>query len=101
MVTKGTQLMGRYRLDELVGRGGLGDVWRATDVLLNRTLAAKIMPPSALDEDSKRQFFERARTMAAISHPCSFRFMTLTLMTHSELTCSWSMLTVPPSRMYW
>ncbi len=62
--------MGRYRLDELVGRGGLGDVWRATDVLLGRTLAAKVMLPHSLDGGSKRRFRARARTMAAISHPC-------------------------------
>jgi serine/threonine-protein kinase len=63
-------LSGRYRLDERIASGGMGDVWRGTDEVLGRTVAIKIMLLALLEE---RGFVERfrteARTMATINHP--------------------------------
>ncbi len=57
----------RYRLDALVGRGGTAEVWRATDLSLNRVVALKLVTAPA-DETSARAADE-ARTLARLSHP--------------------------------
>jgi serine/threonine-protein kinase len=65
----GTQLGGRYRLDERIGGGGMGDVWRGTDEVLGRTVAVKIMLPALLDEPGFAERFRgEARTMARLKH---------------------------------
>lgn len=58
---------GRYRLDELVGRGGTAEVWKATDTSLDRVVALKLVTV-AHDESSARAADE-ARTLARLSHP--------------------------------
>ncbi len=60
-------IAGRYRLDELVGRGGTAEVWRATDTSLERTVALKLVT-GAHDESAARAADE-ARTLARMSHP--------------------------------
>jgi serine/threonine protein kinase/Tol biopolymer transport system component len=63
MVTAGTQL-GPYRIEECIGRGGMGEVFRATDTRLHRTVAIK----TSLVQFTER--FEReARAIAALNHP--------------------------------
>ncbi|WP_020522771.1 serine/threonine-protein kinase [Catelliglobosispora koreensis] len=70
MVSSGVLLSKRYRLDERIATGGMGDVWKGTDEVLDRTVAIKIMLTALLEE---RGFVERfrteARTMATINHP--------------------------------
>ncbi|MCG5436395.1 WD40 repeat domain-containing serine/threonine protein kinase [Micromonospora foliorum] len=65
---------GRYRLESILGRGGMGVVWRATDELIGRTVAIKeIRAPVGLPADERRLFGERAlreaRTAGRINHP--------------------------------
>lgn len=66
----GVLLGGRYRLDERIGGGGMGEVWRGTDEVLGRTVAVKIMLPALLDEAGfAERFRAEARTMARLKHP--------------------------------
>ncbi|NUT37876.1 MAG: serine/threonine protein kinase, partial [Hamadaea sp.] len=70
MVSPGTLLSGRYRLDERIATGGMGDVWRGTDETLGRTVAIKILLPALLEEAGFSERFRlEARTMATINHP--------------------------------
>jgi hypothetical protein len=58
-------IAGRYRLDEILGRGGMSEVWAATDTELGRRVALKLLAPNA---DTAR--FEReARAVASLGHP--------------------------------
>nr|WP_240956276.1 serine/threonine-protein kinase [Micromonospora sp. HNM0581] len=63
-------LSGRYRLDERVATGGMGDVWRATDLILGRQVAVKVLLPALVcDPDFIARFRAEARIMAALRHP--------------------------------
>ncbi|MGR6320588.1 protein kinase domain-containing protein [Micromonospora soli] len=61
---------GRYRLTDRIAAGGMGEVWRAVDQTLKRTVAVKLLHPRAMTEASARERFRReARAMAALRHP--------------------------------
>ncbi|MFF6875593.1 serine/threonine-protein kinase [Streptomyces sp. NPDC012474] len=67
-------IAGRYRLEEKLGRGGMGVVWRATDQLLGRSVAVKELPydPTLSAAQARRQrdrTLREARAVAQLSHP--------------------------------
>lgn len=65
----GTTLAG-YRLEKIVGRGGMGVVYRACHVLLDRTAALKLLSPdAAADEAFRARFVRESRMAAALEHP--------------------------------
>ncbi|MEW2475236.1 serine/threonine-protein kinase [Micromonospora gifhornensis] len=70
MLSSEVVLSGRYRLDERVATGGMGDVWRGTDLILGRQVAIKVLLPSLVsDPDFIARFRAEARMMAALRHP--------------------------------
>jgi eukaryotic-like serine/threonine-protein kinase len=65
----GTKL-GPYEISGPLGAGGMGEVYKAADTRLNRTVAIKVLPPHLSDDLERRQRFEReAQTIASLNHP--------------------------------
>ena len=69
-----TLLAGRYRLEEPVGQGGMGRVWKARDDVLGRQVALKeLVPPAGLTDverdDMRRRAMREARALARLNHP--------------------------------
>jgi serine/threonine-protein kinase len=61
---------GRYRLIELLGRGGMGEVWRAYDTRTDRVVAIKVLPPHfSEDQDFLERFRREAHAAARIGNP--------------------------------
>src|ERR1700682_3302445 len=68
-LTAGTKL-GPYEVIAPLGAGGMGEVYRATDTRLDRTVAIKILPDHLSDNPEARQRFEReARAISSLNHP--------------------------------
>ena len=65
----GTRL-GHYSVTALLGEGGMGQVWQATDTQLNRQVALKILPDAfASDPDRLARFTREAQILASLNHP--------------------------------
>ena len=69
MIANGTRL-GPYEILALLGAGGMGEVYRARDTRLDRTVAIKVLPSHLSSNNELRQRFEReARAISNLSHP--------------------------------
>ena len=68
-LTSGARL-GYYDVTALLGEGGMGQVWQATDTQLNRQVALKILPDAfASDPDRLARFTREAQILASLNHP--------------------------------
>src|SRR5215207_3927118 len=66
----GTTLAGKYRIEERLNEGGMGTVYRGTHVLMEKTVAVKVLRPTlAADEKIVARFSREARAASRISHP--------------------------------
>jgi eukaryotic-like serine/threonine-protein kinase len=62
--------LGPYEIQSALGAGGMGEVYKAKDMRLDRTVAIKVLPAHVNDDPALRERFEReARTIAALNHP--------------------------------
>src|SRR5438552_13409666 len=69
MLTSGTRL-GPYQIVAPLGRGGMGEVYRARDLRLGRDVAVKVVPEALVQDPDRLARFEReARAVAALAHP--------------------------------
>src|SRR5258708_17266718 len=68
-VVAGTELAG-YRIESLLGRGGMGVVYRARDLALDRNVALKLLAPElAQDVRFRERFLRESRLAASLDHP--------------------------------
>src|SRR5215475_9772960 len=68
-LSPGDQL-GPYKILAPLGAGGMGQVFRATDTRLHRTVAIKVLPhDKTSDPERKRRFLQEARAASALNHP--------------------------------
>ncbi len=62
--------LGHYDVTALIGEGGMGQVYQATDTKLNRQVALKILPEAfATDPDRLARFQREAQVLASLNHP--------------------------------
>ena len=62
--------LGPYEVVEEIGRGGMGEVYRARDTKLDRDVALKVLPPAFTDDPDRLARFEReAKVLASLNHP--------------------------------
>ena len=63
-------LLGKYRIEELLGEGGMGVVYLATDTTLSRPVALKLLPADWMHHQERRSRFEReAKILGSLNHP--------------------------------
>src|SRR5215831_11146877 len=69
LLSKG-EAVGIYRIETLLGRGGMGEVYRAHDAKLNRNVAVKVLPAAFVNDRERLSRFQReAKLLASLNHP--------------------------------
>jgi serine/threonine protein kinase len=69
-VRQGSLLDGRYRIESLIGAGGMGEVYRATDETLGRAVAIKVLHPALVQSRERvERFIREARAASLLNHP--------------------------------
>ncbi|WP_158734376.1 serine/threonine-protein kinase [Streptomyces sp. NRRL F-2747] len=68
-VRVGDELAGRYRLEQRLGQGGMGEVWRGHDLLLDRSVAVKVLLEAATNDEVVARFRREATIGARLQHP--------------------------------
>src|SRR5882762_4757098 len=63
------RVIGHYEVIDLIGRGGMGEVYRARDARLNRPVAIKFVSSEHVNESARRRFQQEARMASALNHP--------------------------------
>src|SRR5260370_22216201 len=61
--------VGNYRIIGELGAGGMGIVYKAQDIRLERFLALKFLKPERVNDDFRRRFLQEARASSALAHP--------------------------------
>ena len=70
MTETGPNRLGHYVIEGEIGRGGMGVVYRARDVRLDRPVALKVLKEELTDDPSRRaRFLQEARSASAVTHP--------------------------------
>jgi serine/threonine-protein kinase len=64
----GTQI-GSYEITALLGKGGMGEVWKARDKKLGREVAIKVLPDDLVDAAARRRFQQEAQMASSLNHP--------------------------------
>ena len=65
----GTNFLGRYHIEDALGQGGMGMVYRAHDQLLDRNVAIKVLNKSEYGTEGKAQLLYEAQAAAQLQHP--------------------------------
>src|SRR5271156_2775219 len=63
------QTLGKYRVESVLGSGGMGVVYRAVHTALGRPAAVKVMAPQGVDDTFRDRFLREARVLAGLDHP--------------------------------
>jgi hypothetical protein len=90
---------GRYRIAGLLGRGGMGEVYRATDLTLGQVVALKFLPEAtARDERALARFYNEVRIARQVAHPNVCRCTTSARWTACTTFpwSTWTGRTLPP-----
>src|SRR5262245_57249739 len=85
----GTQF-GSYEITALLGKGGMGEVWKARDKKLGREVAIKILPDDLVDAAARRRFQREAQMASSLNHPHILTFSSCTMRMSSKVGSIWS-----------